>query len=189
MGYGARDLLQGQSVSLRGSHSFFEADLLPEERTVQLPSPYEVDEHLADQPNKPTLPDLQQPWISYGNLPRVIDWFHDGSILIVDAPGHLPGHINLLIKTGPLTRVYLGGDACHDRRIIRKQKEIGEWYDADGHLCCIHADRKLAEQTIERIQELERNGVEVIFAHDVEWEEDPRNKSRFWGQERPSTVS
>ncbi len=117
----------------------------------------------------------------HGNLPRVLDIFQDGSVLIVDAPGHLPGHINILAKTGPHTSVYLAGDACHDRRIVRGEREIGEWQDAEGHMCCIHGDRKLAEQTIERIRELEERGVEVIFAHDVEWEENPANKSRFLG--------
>lgn len=67
---------------------------------------------------------------------------------------------------------------------MRKQKEIGEWRDSEGHICCIHANRKLAEQTIERIRMLEKKGIEIIFAHDFEWEEDPKNASRFWGRAR-----
>lgn len=130
---------------------------------------------------KPGEPDFHQPWKTHGDLPRVIDLFRDGSLYIVDAPGHLPGHINLLARTGLEKFVYLAGDACHDRRIMRKQKEIGEWRDSEGHICCIHANRKLAEQTIERIRVLEKKGVEIIFAHDFEWEEDPRNAARFWG--------
>ena len=35
--------------------------------------------------------------------------------------------------------------------------------------------------TIERIRTLEKEGVEVIFAHDIEWESDPKNKTRFFG--------
>lgn len=185
IGNGAKALLQGQGA-LRGSHSFFEADLLPPERTIQLSNPYEeIDEETKRQNVDPfNGPDFIQEWKPHGNLPRVLDIFHDGSLLIVDAPGHLPGHINLLARTGPTSRVYLAGDACHDRRIMRNERKIGEWFDEHGHICCIHADKKLAEQTIERIQELESNGVEVIFAHDFEWEEDPKNQPRFFGRPR-----
>lgn len=61
------------------------------------------------------------------------------------------------------------------------ERTIGTWPDAEGYTCCIHANREIAEETIERIREVERQGVEVIFAHDVEWEQDPKNMSRFWG--------
>jgi len=182
IGNGAQALLQGGG-SLRGGHSYFEADLLPADRTIQLSNPYEeVDEEAKKSQESTNGPDFQQEWKPYCNLPRVLDLFHDGSLYVVDAPGHLPGHINLLAKTGPLSSVYLAGDACHDRRIMRKERAIGEWLDDHGHICCIHADKKLAEQTIERIQELESNGVEVIFAHDIEWEENLQNQSRFFGQ-------
>ena len=182
IGNGAKALLHGAG-SLRGSHSFFEADLLPSDRTLELSSPYEeVDEETKKPQHATKGPDFFQEWKPHGNLPRVLDLFQDGSLYIVDAPGHLPGHINILAKTGPTSTVYLAGDACHDRRIMRNERKIGEWLDDHGHICCIHADKKLAEQTIERIKRLESDGVEVIFAHDFEWEEDVKNQSRFFGQ-------
>ncbi len=183
MGHGALDLLSGSSNTLRGSHSFFEADLLPKSRTIELSNPHEVDASSTG-PTKGVQaggPDFGQLWHSHCNLPRTLDIFQDGSVLIVDAPGHLAGHINILVQIGPSKNVYLAGDACHDRRIMRREREIGEWEDAEGHICCIHGDKKLAEQTIERIRELEQQGVEVIFAHDVDWEENPENKGRFFG--------
>lgn len=181
VGNGAKALLQGQG-SLRGSHSFFEADLLPTGRTIELSNPYEeIDEETKKQNLVSSGLDFIQEWQPLGDLPRVLDLFQDGSLYIVDAPGHLPGHINLLARTGPTNSVYLAGDACHDRRIMRNERKIGEWLDDHGHICCIHADKQLAEQTISRIQKLESKGVEVIFAHDFEWEEDPKNRSRFLG--------
>jgi glyoxylase-like metal-dependent hydrolase (beta-lactamase superfamily II) len=164
---------------LRGGHSFFESDLIPKERTIELSSAGPKSNQA--QPQKPGTLSFNQQWTSHLNLPHVIDLFQDGSLYIVDAPGHLPGHINLLARTGPDQRVYLAGDACHDRRILRKEKSIGTWTDAEGYTCCIHADREKAEETIERIRELESLGIEVIFAHDVEWESDLRNRGRFWG--------
>jgi glyoxylase-like metal-dependent hydrolase (beta-lactamase superfamily II) len=183
VGHGACSLLQGSSKPLRGGHSFFEADLLPELRTIELSDPNSKLEHrLQDSDEeKSRTPNFQQPWISHLNLPRVMDIFQDGSLYIVDAPGHLPGHINLLARTEVNQYVYLAGDACHDRRIMRREKQIGTWSDSEGFTCCIHANRELAEKTIMRIQELERQGIEVIFAHDVEWEQNPKNQHRFLG--------
>lgn len=192
VGYGALDLLDGKSSTLRGGHSFFEADLLDRSRTIELPDPNTRRLNSSGGNRLPTPPpsssssiDFSRPWEPFGDLPSALDIFQDGSLYIIDAPGHLPGHINLLARIsdgrGSSGWVYLAGDACHDRRIIRKEKEIGEWHDAHGHMCCIHADRAKAEETIEQIRGLERNGVEVIFAHDVEWESDVRNQNRFFG--------
>jgi hypothetical protein len=91
--------------------------------------------------------------------------------------------VNVLAQVSETHQVYLGGDSCHDRRLLTGEKEIGEWDDAQGDVCCIHANRKDAEETIERIRQLEREGVEIIFAHDVEWENNPDNKARFFGVE------
>jgi glyoxylase-like metal-dependent hydrolase (beta-lactamase superfamily II) len=102
-------------------------------------------------------------------------------VYIVNAPGHLPGHINILANTHDGRKVYLGGDACHDRRLLTGEKEIGEWWDAVGHICCIHADREAAEATIQRIRELEEDGVEIILSHDDGWASDPKNQCRFFG--------
>lgn len=190
VGHGALALLDGTSSSLRGGHSFFEHDLLPEGRTIQLSDPTvnssPKGQHSYDQP--PGKMNLNQSWRPYGALLETLDVFNDGSLLIVNAPGHLPGHVNILARTGDNQQVYLGGDSCHDRRLLTGEKEIGEWNDAHGHVCCIHADRKQAEETIQRIRELEQAGVEIIFAHDVEWENRPQNKSRFFGAEQLSNL-
>ena len=181
VGHGALALLQGTSSTLRGGHSFFEHDLLPEDRTIELPDPHQtqVESNASiDSPCAGKL-DLTQPWRSHGELPQTLDVFNDGSLLIVDAPGHLPGHINILARVSKDHLIYLGGDACHDRRLLTGEKEIGEWNDLEGHTCCIHANKKQAEETIQRIKKLEESGVEIIFGHDVEWED--ANKRRFFG--------
>lgn len=176
-------MLAGKA-SLKGGHSAFEADLLPEGRTISLPDP----SHCAKESSKTGKAghvSFDQPWTPWKKLPRVLDVFQDRSLYIVDAPGHLPGHVNLLARVGPLETdfVYLAGDACHDRRIMRREREIGHWHDAQGQVCCIHADEEVAKETIARIRELEDDGVEIIFAHDVEWETKPENRRRFFGHE------
>ncbi|RKL43249.1 hypothetical protein BFJ72_g4662 [Fusarium proliferatum] len=183
VGNGSLDLLEGTSLALRGGHSFFESDLLDPARTIQLSDPKQKNVDKTEQFKSKGM--IDGSWKPFGHLKSTVDLFQDGSLYIVDAPGHLPGHINLLARTreqdGRENWVYLAGDACHDRRILRKEKEIGEWLDAHGYTCCIHADRKAAEATIESIRILEELGVEVILAHDVEWENNERNSSRFFG--------
>lgn len=187
VGYGSLDVLQGRTAAFRGNHSHFESDLLDMFRTIELSEPQTSRLHLG-KGNAAGLPShglFSGHWQALGVLPRVLDIFQDGSVYIVDAPGHLPGHVNLLTHVDEGDNgtkwVYLAGDACHDRRILRREKNIGEWHDVHGNICCIHADRTKAEETLERIRGLEKQGVEVIFAHDVEWENDPRNKHRFFG--------
>lgn len=185
VGHGSLDVLHGRSTSLRGSHSFFEADLLDPSRTIQLSKPKDTDPAKAActavSTSTHSSANFLGPWRPLNELPSTLDVFQDGSLYIVDAPGHLPGHINLLARIGEDSWIYLAGDACHDRRIMRKEREIGEWLDNNGRVCCIHADRAEAEETIQRIKHLEESGVEVVFAHDVEWESDPKNRGRFFG--------
>ncbi|CAO2650106.1 Nn.00g013980.m01.CDS01 [Neocucurbitaria sp. VM-36] len=181
VGHGAYALLGGTSPALRGGHSFFEPDLLPEGRTIELSDPSKRSLKKRDSATSLDPVDFNGPWQAHGTLPETLDIFNDGSLLIVNAPGHLPGHINLLARTSNNHQVYMAGDACHDRRLLTGAKAIGEWNDAQGHVCCIHADRKQAEETIERIRQLEKDGFEIIFAHDVEWEANPANKLRFFG--------
>ena len=109
-----------------------------------------------------------------------MDLFSDNAIHIVPAPGHLPGHINLLIRTDSGS-IYLAGDACHDRRILRGERQIGTWEDGEGKKCCIHSDPAATEETLQSIRALESEGVEVVFAHDQEWEEQQQGKGRFFG--------
>lgn len=188
VGHGACALLSGTLSTLRGGHSFFEADLLPNGRTIELADPSSQAIHERDSPLVPGVLDFDTPWRANRGLPETLDLFNDGSLLIVNAPGHLPGHINLLARVSSAHFVYMAGDSCHDRRLLTGEKTIGEWNDAQGHICCIHADRKQAEATIERIRELEKSGVEIIFAHDVEWEKNPVNRTRFFGETKAANL-
>jgi len=108
--------------------------------------------------------------------------FADGSTYVVDSPGYLPGHFNLLCRIGPRNWIYLGGDACHDIRLLMGEKEVATWKDADGQTLCIHLDKESAEKTIRRIAQLKNDArasqqhVEVIMAHDAEWLEIHRHE-------------
>jgi hypothetical protein len=58
--------------------------------------------------------------------------------------------------------------------------DIAEW-EKYGKVCCIHVDKRITEETLERTKGSERGGdVEVVLAHDREWIEERRNGERFW---------
>ncbi|KAG9681751.1 hypothetical protein KCU95_g14975, partial [Aureobasidium melanogenum] len=163
VGNGVFALLNGTTVKSRGGHSFFEHDLLPEGRSVELPDPAGNRRDWRKQQSTSTRGlDITQDWQPYKNMPKTYDLFGDGSLLIDKF-------------------VYLAGDAFHDRRLLTGEKDIGMWHDAEGHVCCIHTNREAAIATITRIRELEAQGVEVIAAHDPDWEK--TNGHRFFGAE------
>lgn len=186
VGHGAIAVLKsGGDPHKTGAASNFEPDLLPEGRTTELPSPDDtsVGGTVTGGSSVKKLPNTK--WEPLAHFPAAIDLLGDGSIYVVNAPGHLQGHINILARLGPKSWVYLAGDAAHDRRLLRKEAPIAQWLGENGQLCCIHIDKAVAEATIDRIGTLEKMDggeykVEVILAHDVEWSGKEENKKRFW---------
>ncbi|KAF2475333.1 Metallo-hydrolase/oxidoreductase [Lindgomyces ingoldianus] len=163
--------------------NIFNPDELPKDRTKELPPVRASDLQKAFENQ------TQHKWKPLAAFPAVVDFFGDGSVYVVDAPGHLFGHINLLARTGPKKWVYLGGDCCHDPRILKGEKGIAMYDDGRGRLRSVHVDTDEAAATIKRIAKLLKAGkvkeegggeveVEVVVAHDKEWRE--ANQGRFW---------
>lgn len=50
--------------------------------------------------------------LKLGNF-QAHDYFGDGSLYILNVPGHAIGHISALVRTTPDTAIVLGGDVCH----------------------------------------------------------------------------
>ncbi|KAK5197433.1 hypothetical protein LTR92_003373 [Exophiala xenobiotica] len=154
-----------------------EKGALTVDRTIELPAvPGSDRKHMA------ATVQTDHEWQSISTLPNAVDFFGDGSLWIIDAPGHIHGHVNALLRVGPDKWVYLGGDCCHDRRIITGEKQILEYDNGQGKLKSAHAELSKARKTIENVQELIRvNGeeaVEWIVAHDWKWASE--NQNRFF---------
>lgn len=136
-----------------------------------------------------------------GPYPNAIDFFKDGSMYIVDAPGrcifahpfvdipivllyagHIGGHVNILARTSAEgSWILLGGDSAGDFRLITGEKEIGHYTDINGCFRCIHVDKELALENIQRIRRLLNNSkVQVLIAHDVPWYEENKGGRAFY---------
>ncbi|KAF2704661.1 Metallo-hydrolase/oxidoreductase [Pleomassaria siparia CBS 279.74] len=161
----------------------FNADEVPHERTKELPPVRSEDK------SKAYTRQTSHKWQPLGPFSSTIDLFADGSLYVVDAPGHLTGHVNLLARIAPKKWVYLGGDCCHDPRILSGEKGIALYDDGCGGKRSVHADTDAARSTVERISALMKEGrvreegggeveVEVVVAHDGGWRS--RNSTRFW---------
>ena len=52
------------------------------------------------------------------------DFYGDGSLYLLDTPGHWPGHLAALARTTPDTFLFLGGDMCHFAGHFRPSKHV-----------------------------------------------------------------
>ncbi|KAF8857438.1 hypothetical protein BDZ45DRAFT_674731 [Acephala macrosclerotiorum] len=160
----------------------FNHDELPFDRTYELPPSSTSDSEKAAKQQTDHI------WKPLADFPAVVDFFGDGSVYIVDSPGHLIGHVNLLARISSSKWVYLGGDCCHDVRILTGECDVAMYDDGHGGLRSVHLDTDAAKGTISRIGGLLKSGkvvqeggggmeVEVVVAHDKGWSE--RNRDRF----------
>jgi glyoxylase-like metal-dependent hydrolase (beta-lactamase superfamily II) len=163
IGPGSLELIEG-SKDVEPIDNWFTPALLPDDKSVinQLP-PYTSHE-----------------WKPLGPFGKTIDYFHDGSFYIVDSTGHLPGHINGLVRIAPNRFVYLASDSCHFTSILSGERAIAVWTDEKGNSKCVHSDKGAAEAHVKKLQELRDRGgenIEIALAHQLGWED--KFRSRF----------
>ncbi len=107
---------------------------------------------------------LSAPHANVHEVAGDFDVFGDGSITILQTPGHTPGELSLIVRL-PGRSFILTGDAIH----IREALELAEPLPLD-------VDTKQAVRSIKRIQLLAAtNDAQVWIAHD------PRDWSDFGG--------
>jgi len=83
------------------------------------------------------------------------DFFGDGSMYILDTPGHLGGHIAALARTSPDgSWILLVGDAVHHMSILCGEHDIACHDDGHGSIFCMHADPIVARETIQKLKAL-----------------------------------
>lgn len=55
---------------------------------------------------------------------QAVDYFADGSLYVLNSPGHAIGHLSALVRTTHDTFVFLGGDICHFGGTFRPTKYV-----------------------------------------------------------------
>jgi len=90
-------------------------------------------------------------------LPNDKDVFGDGSVIILNTPGHTPGHHSLLVKLPQMGNVVISGDAVHFR----------ENYENNG-VPWFNYDRAQTLASIDRLKKIVANfKATLIIQHDA----------------------
>jgi len=120
-------------------------------------------------------------WKPIGTFPRALDFYGDGSLFIIDSPGHLAGHVNILARTSSDGAwIYLAGDSAHHWKLITGEAQIKVGAPWDPHFC-MHIDKGKAEEHIGRIREIwKMPRVRVLLAHDIPFYKENQGGSAFW---------
>ena len=141
-------------------NAYFASDLLPEGRTRFLDT---------------------SDWKPIGPFPRALDFYGDDSLYIIDAPGHLLGHINVLARTSSDGAwIYLAGDSAHHYKLLTGESEIATGRPGQAHQCA-HENKEEAEAHLARIRVLrDFPRVRVLLAHDEPWYQRNRGGVAFW---------
>ncbi|KIK69581.1 hypothetical protein GYMLUDRAFT_511899 [Collybiopsis luxurians FD-317 M1] len=115
-----------------------------------------------------------------GPFPHALDFYGDGSLYIVEAEGHCPGHVVLVARTSSEGWILLGGDSAHHWNLITGESQIAEGRPGFP-TGCAHVDKHAAELTIRRIREFwQLPHTRVILAHDDPWYKDNKDTNAFW---------
>ncbi|KAB8576218.1 hypothetical protein FH972_025746 [Carpinus fangiana] len=84
-----------------------------------------IEGRVIDEVNFANTDNLARPVKEIGGL-KAVDWFGDGSLWLLDTPGHAIGHISALVRTTAATSsverdtwVLLTGDVCHHAGELR----------------------------------------------------------------------
>lgn len=127
-------------------------------------------------------------WKPLGPFPHALDFYGDGSLYIVNAFGHLPGHINVLARTSDDGAwIYLAGDSAHHWDLVTGKGSIVVNEAVTGFARCAHVNKEAAEQHLLRIRKLlEMPRVKVLLAHDGPWYEENKGGPAFWPGKIPS---
>ncbi|KAF2099881.1 Metallo-hydrolase/oxidoreductase [Rhizodiscina lignyota] len=115
--------------------------------------------------------ELEGPWKKFDPFHNAMDFFGDGSVWIIQAPGHMPGNLCAAVKVeGSDSWVVLGSDCCHSRAILEGEEDIAIFQLPDGEMMSLHSDIAAARETIARLRRGEHDfKMHIALAHDIEW--------------------
>ncbi len=108
-----------------------------------------------------------EPW---GPFPRTIDWLGDGSVRLIDSPGHTAGHLSVLLTAAGGADVLVVGDAAYTLRSIDEQI-----------LPMLCADDDAARMTLRELKAFTEQDPDAILvpSHDPDAWKALRNRARI----------
>ena len=106
-------------------------------------------------------------WRPLGPFERAIDFFDDGSFFVIDAPGHMDGHLGALARTSANEWVFMGGDCCHHRSLLVGARPMSVTV-GPSRTPSFHRYPTVAQSTIDKVRLIEKQSpVLIALAHDA----------------------
>jgi glyoxylase-like metal-dependent hydrolase (beta-lactamase superfamily II) len=102
--------------------------------------------------------DFEQPDLRWRTFAGDLDLFGDGTIRLLETPGHSAGHVSLLLELEETGPVLLTADAADNR---------AQWEGRARPRALF--SREMAEQSLERLRDVARDTCALlVFGHDAE---------------------
>ena len=100
----------------------------------------------------------------YGSFEQSLDWFGDGSVVLVPLHGHTPGSVGLILRSESGKRFMFVGDAIWNARALENGASK-PWFVRE--IADTHAGETL--RSLQRILDLQaaNPGLEIVPAHDA----------------------
>ncbi|KAI0093150.1 beta-lactamase-like protein [Irpex rosettiformis] len=146
------------------ARAYYESNLYPQSTRGSIPAPVEGTEiTYLDFSDSSSTYRLVAPFATFD---RAVDFYGDGSVYVVDTPGHFPGHLSLVVRVAPNVFVFLAGDVCHNRECYNPgQRVVSELNNED-----LQVARETARKLVKFNKE--SDNTVVILAHEAHWLED-----------------
>lgn len=114
--------------------------------------------------------DYERPDLRWRPTDGELDLFGDGTVGLIETPGHSAGHMSLLLQLADTGPVLLTADAADNR---------AQW-EGRAHVRALHS-REQAAESLERLRGIvERTGALLVFGHDAEnWSQLERAPARY----------
>jgi glyoxylase-like metal-dependent hydrolase (beta-lactamase superfamily II) len=102
--------------------------------------------------------DYERPELRWQTVEGEVDLFGDGSVRLIETPGHAAGHMSLLLELADAGSVLLTADASDNR----------DQWEGRAHPRALHS-REQATQSLELLRRVARDtGALIVFGHDPE---------------------
>lgn len=114
----------------------------------------------------------------FGPYDRAVDYYGDGSLYLVDSPGHIPGHMAVAARIAPNSFVFLAADTCHNRLCYSPGERLV------SQAC--HSDIEAARKTVRCLVKLnkEYDNAVIVLSHERERVQEmsffPTSDLRHW---------
>ncbi|POR33566.1 Uncharacterized protein TPAR_06261, partial [Tolypocladium paradoxum] len=109
-------------------------------------------------------------WQRFGPFDKALDFLGDGSLWLLQAPGHMVGNMAAAARLSNGAWIVLASDCSHTKALLDGKEDFRTWEGPQGEVASLHEDLCATKDTVEKIRMLQADyGARVALAHDSSW--------------------